>query len=97
MDWSNKEHKFVVHIANACYNILGERDIATDANSITRFSISRECRAFSKVRKMSNKAEKYVDVPDLLEYMRGAACDTCGVEFTFGDIYDEYYSGKEKR
>lgn len=95
LDWSNKEHKFVVHIANACYNILGERDIATDANTIARFSISRECRAFSKVRKMSNKAEKYVDVPELLEYMRGAACDTCGVEFTFGDIYDEYYSGKE--
>ena len=67
-----------------------------DANSIERQSISRECRAFSKVRKMNNKSEKYVDIPELLEYMRGTACDVCGEDFTFGDIYDEYYSGKDR-
>ena len=96
VDWNNKEHKFVIHIANACYSILGERDIAVDANTIARHSISRECRSFSKVRKMNNKAEKYVDIPELLEYMRGTACDVCGEDFTFGDIYDEYYSGKDR-
>jgi hypothetical protein len=95
VDWNNLEHKYVVHIINACYNILGARPVVSDAGPLTRNSISRECDMFGKVRKARPEETQCVDVPELLEFMRGPACNLCGAEFTFGDIYNEYYSGKE--
>lgn len=95
VDWKNLEHRFVVHIVNACYNILGTRDVVMDAGPLTRNTIARECRSFGKIRKIREDDIKIVDVPELLEFMRGTACELCGTEFTFGDIYNEYYSGKE--
>jgi hypothetical protein len=94
-DWNNKEHKFVVHIINACYDILGAKEVAVDVGPFTRGTIGRHCRVFGKVKKVQKNIEHFVDVPELLEFMRGYACELCGTEFTFGDIYDEYYSGKE--
>ena len=32
---------------------------------------------------------------DMLEFMRGYACELVGPEFRFGDIYDAYYAKKE--
>ena len=97
VDWKNLEHRFVVHIVNACYNILGARDVVMDAGPLTRSTIARACRSFGKVRKIREDETIFVDVPELLEFMRGTACELCGTEFTFGDIYNEYYSGKEER
>ena len=97
VDWKNLEHRFVVHIVNACYNILGTRDVAIDAGPLTRSTIAHECRSFGKVRKIKKDETIFVDVPELLEFMRGTACELCGTEFTFGDIYNEYYSGKETK
>ena len=96
VDWKNLEHRFVVHIVNACYNILGTRDVAMDAGPLTRSTIARACRSFGKVRKIKKEDTFFVDVPELLEFMRGTACELCGAEFTFGDIYNEYYSGKDE-
>lgn len=96
-DWTNKEHRFIVHIVNACWSILGEREVAIEAGPMTRGSIARECRGLGKIRKPLPEEDKFVDVQDMLEFMRGAACELCGAEFTFGDIYDEYYSGKDNR
>lgn len=95
VDWKNMEHKFVVHVINSCYNILGDRDVVMDAGPLTRRAISRECRAFGKIRKVKPDEEKFVNVEELLEFMRGYACELCGVNFTFGDIYNAYYSGKD--
>ena len=97
VDWKNLEHRFVVHIVNACYNILGARDVVMDAGPLTRSTIARACRSFGKVRKIREDETIFVDVPELLEFMRGTACELCGTEFTFGDIYNEYYSGKEEK
>lgn len=96
IDWKNLEHKFVVHIVNACYGILGEKEVAIEAGPFTRGTISRECRALGKIRKVRPEEEKFVDVVDLLEFMRGYACELCGEDFTFGEIYNKYYSGKEE-
>lgn len=97
VDWNNLEHKFVIHVINACYNILGSRDVAIDVGPLTRGTIARECRSFGRVRKVQKDEQIFVDVPEMLEFMRGHACKICGDTFTFGDIYDAYYSGKEKR
>ena len=95
VDWNNEEHKFVIHIINACYSILGEKEVAIDVGPFTRNAISRECKALGKIRKPNSDEDKSVDVPELLEFMRGAANELCGIVFTFGDIYNAYYSGKE--
>lgn len=96
-EYNNKEHQFVIAIVNACFNILGEKDLLVNLNMFQRKALEKKYRSFGVIRKPKGEPEKCVDVPDLLEYMRGAACDLCGAEFTFGDIYDAYYSGKEQK
>jgi hypothetical protein len=92
VDWSNKEHKFLIHIVNACYSLLGEKEVAVDTSPMTRRAIARECGALGKIKKMDKNEQIFVNVPEVLEFMRGAACETCGSGFTFGQIYDEYYA-----
>lgn len=96
-EYDNKEHQFIVAIANACFNILGEKELLVDLNMFQRKGLEKKYKSFNIIRKPRGNPEKVVDVPDLLEYMRGAACDLCGTDFTFGDIYDAYYSGKEQK
>lgn len=92
----NKEHQFVIAIVNACYSILGEKELLVNAKMSQRHALEKKYKTIRRIRKPKGEPEKYVDVPEMLEYMRGAACDLCGVDFTFGDIYDAYYSGKEE-
>ena len=91
----NKEHLFVLAIANACNSILGDRDIAVDEGIFYRTRLSRKIGR-KKVYQAKDSEQIYLDVEDMLEMMRGPACELCGEDFTFGDIYDAYYSGKEQ-
>jgi hypothetical protein len=90
----NKEHLFVLAIANACSSVLGDRDIAVDEGFFTRTRLSRKFGK-RKVYQAKDSEQVYLDVEDVLELMRGHACEMCGESFTFGDIYDAYYSGKD--
>jgi hypothetical protein len=94
-DYYNDEHHFVLAVANACFNILGEKELLVDVSFFQMKALKKKYSCFNVIRKPKGEPEKYVDVPDLLEYMRGAACDLCGPVFTFGDIYHEYYGEKE--
>ena len=78
----------------ACYGILGERDIAIDDNMFSRTMLSRKYSVVGGVKKAKKEETIFVDVEDMLELMRGYACELCGTEFRFSDIYDAYYSGK---
>ena len=93
-DYQNKEHLFVMAVTMACWNILGEREVAIDGSVFARHALSKKYKKICKIGK-AEKEEIFVDVSELLEFMRGYACQICGENFTFGDIYDEYYSGKE--
>lgn len=93
----DEEHLFVLSIACACIGLLGERDIAVDGDSLTRARLSRTYKALGGIR-VAKKGEKIcVDVPEMLEFMRPHAQELCGEEFSFADIYNEYYSGKGDR
>jgi hypothetical protein len=96
VDWKNLEHRFVVHLIHACYGILGDREIAMDVNAFTRSIISRSCPTFGKIKKINESDTKKINVPELIEFMRGSACELCGVDFTFGDIYNTYYNVKDR-
>ena len=93
-DYNNKEHLFVMSVTMACWNLLGEREVAIDDGVFARHALSKKYKKLCKIGKAKDEEEVFVDVPELLEFMRGHACQICGVNFTFGDIYDEYYSGK---
>jgi hypothetical protein len=46
------------------------------------------------ISKAEKDEEGVVDIPEMLEFMRGPAKELCGEDFTFGDIYREYYTKK---
>ena len=96
-DYQNKEHLFVMAVTMACWNILGEREVAIDGNIFARIALNKRYHSTCPIEKAKKEEQKFVDVPEMLEFMRGHACQTCGDMFTFGDIYDAYYSGKEER
>jgi hypothetical protein len=82
-------------VTMACWNILGERRVAIDGNIFARIVLNKRYRSICTIEKAKKEEQKFVDVPEILEFMRGAACELCGTGFTFGDIYNAYYSGKE--
>ena len=93
----NKEHLYVLAITMTCWNILGEREVAIDDGLLARIALNKKYKKICKIDKAQDYENIFVDVEEMLEFMRGPACDLCGDQFTFGDIYDAYYSGKDNR
>lgn len=93
----NKEHQFIMAVTMACWNILGEREIAIDDGLLARIRLNKKYHKTCKIDKAKDDEQVFVDAEELLEFMRGHACQLCGENFTFGDIYDAYYSGKDLR
>ena len=91
LDYSNKEHKFVIAVAKSCWSILGQRDFAVDCNFIDRLRIANKCKNICKVGAAKRAEDTYIDVPVLLDTMREYAYELCGPDFSFGNIYEEYY------
>ena len=95
--YGNKEHQFVLAVTMACWNILGGREIAIDDNMFSRAMLNKKYKHICKIGAAKKEEQIFVDVEELLEFMRGPICQTHGPEFTFGEIYDAYYSGKDSR
>lgn len=94
-DAKNKEHLFALSVATACWSILGERDIAINANFFDCLKLARRYKKICKIHYANGNDEQFIDTVEMLNFMRPTGIDLCGEDFTFGDIYDEYYSGKE--
>lgn len=94
-DGANKEHLFVIAVTMSCWNVLGERKVLIDGGLFARARLNKKYKDISKIGKSTGKEQTFVDVNELLEFMRGHACQICGEDFTFGKIYDKYYSNKE--
>ena len=94
-DYGNQEHQFILAVTVACSSILGNRNLVIDTNVFYRKLIAKRYPTIGKIGKVTGKEKMVVDVPELLDFMRPSAVELCGECFTFGDIYKEYYSGKE--
>ena len=94
-DTTNKEHLFVLAVTMACWNILGEKEVAIDQNFFRRAKLNKKYKNTCKIAETKKDELHVVDVEELIEFMRGPACQGLGEDFTFGMIYDEYYSGKD--
>lgn len=96
-DYKNDEHKFVLSVTTACWNLLGERNVAIDSGFIVRKKLGWKYRKLCKIEKTEKNEEIVVDIEELLEFMRGPACQMCGLNFSFADIYNEYYNERNNK
>lgn len=96
-DGKNEEHLLVVAVAAACIGVLGDRNLAIDGPLGIRRRLAAKYKKSITIVKNKNKGEQ-IDVPEFLEGLRGYACELCGAEFRFSDIYHAYYceEGKNK-
>jgi hypothetical protein len=89
-DGKNEEHLLVVAVAAACAGILGDRNLAIDGPMGIRRRLAAKYK--KSITIVKNKGEDaQIDVPEFLEGLRGYACELCGNEFKFSDIYHAYY------
>lgn len=90
IDPTNEEHLLVLAVANACRGILGERDFAVDCNFLERNYLSKMFGV--PFHKQKGNHDDVVNVGKLIEGLRNYAKEKCGEDFTFADIYHEYYT-----
>jgi hypothetical protein len=91
----NEEHLFVLGVAKGLAGSLGKK-VALDVNKFQLWKLNRgidkDCRLIS----VDGKEAIYSICPDeLLAFMRPKAVKACGEDFTFADIYNEYYNRKK--
>lgn len=92
----DEEHLLVVAIAAACAGVLGDKDLAIDGPmGIRRKLAAKYKKSIAIVRNKGKEAQ--IDVPEFLEGLRKYACELCGDEFKFSDIYHAYYCEEENR
>lgn len=90
-DWGNKEHKFLFYIAMNFPSTLGEKRIAVDAKWLVRRRLSQLARR--KVLFTSRNNTSAINVGEFLNLLRPLAEEYFPHEgFSFGDIYEAYYS-----
>ena len=91
----NKEHLFVLALTMACWHILGEKQIAVDCNAFARKKLTKKYYELCEIDKAREDDLVFINVPEMLEFMREHAENLCGKSFTFGDIYDAYYNERD--
>lgn len=97
LDTSNKEHLFVLSVITACWHMLGEKDIAIRCTK--RGALRKLVKKYKKIcniKKIENE-EDGINLNSLLEYMRPFAKNNLGENFSFAEIYDEYYAERKDR
>jgi hypothetical protein len=91
----NKEHLFVLALTMACWHILGEKQVAVDCNTFARRRLTKKYHELCEIDKAREDDLVFINVPEMLEFMREHAENLCGKNFTFGDIYDAYYNERD--
>jgi hypothetical protein len=93
-DAQNEEHLCVLCVTIACLGILNREEIAIDCGRRARKKLRKKYQASCDICKLDEEDENVIDICDMLNYMRGPAKELCGEDFTFGDIYKEFYCEK---
>lgn len=94
-DPKDEEHLFLLGVAKGLAGSLGKK-VSLDVNKFQLWKLNRgidkDCRMISL-----NKAEENGAIhPDMvLDFMRAKAVEVCGEDFTFADIYQQYYKRKK--
>lgn len=92
-DAKNEEHLCVLCVTIACMGILNKEEIALDCGTWARRKLKKKYKSNCDICKLDEEDENVIDIVDLLRFMSGPAHELCGEDFTFADIYNEYYKG----
>jgi hypothetical protein len=87
----NDEHLCVLAVTAACAGILGDREVTLDCDMWSRRKLAKKYKKMLIIDKAEKDEEIVVDVVEMLDFMRAYAEELCGKDFTFGDIYREFY------
>lgn len=100
-DKKNKEHLFILRIALLVQDIF-HFPVEVEGSSWDIFCLNWKIKkGFNKIKRYKhalgeNKEwvyQKGVCIPELLDLMRPDGIERLGEDFTFADIYHEYYEG----
>lgn len=94
-DYKNEEHWFVLYMALNVCAVTG-KDFAIDAGFITRMKVGARLGGSIKVLEKKKEDTICVDVPEILEILRPGCIEVCGEDFSFIQIYQEYFKKKVK-
>ena len=94
----DKEHMYILRVALIARDLY-DFPIEIDASWWDIFCLNWKLRkGFNKVKKYRLKEgvndSNGVNVPIMLDTMRGDAVECCGEDFTFANIYEAYYERK---
>ena len=94
-NWKNLEHKYFLEVLMAFQNsnMLCDKAIHINTSFIIRKKIEKIYHV--QVYKMK-KEEKAISVQEILDFMRPACKKMVGENFSFADIYKEFYEREAK-
>ena len=89
------EHLAVLAVTAACISLLGDRDIAVDCKAWSRLKLARQYKKTVTIDTIKESDSVVLDIDNFLDNMRSWAKELCGEDFTFADIYREYYEERK--
>jgi hypothetical protein len=94
-DPTNEEHLFLLGVAKGLAGSLGKK-VALDVNKFQLWKLNRGIDKDCRMIQLDKTHAASAIHPDMvLDFMRPKAVEACGEDFTFADIYNQYYNRKK--
>lgn len=94
-DPTNEEHLFLLGVAKGLAGSLGKK-VALDVNKFQLWKLNRGIDKDCRIIQLDTTHAASTIHPDMvLDFMRPKAVEACGEDFTFADIYNQYYNRKK--
>lgn len=94
-DPKDEEHLFLLGVAKGLAGSLGKK-VSLDVNKFQLWKLNRGIDKDCRMIPLNKTEEDGAIHPDMvLDFMRAKAVEACGEDFTFADIYNQYYNRKK--
>lgn len=94
-DPKDEEHLFLLGVAKGLAGSLGKK-VSLDVNKFQLWKLNRGIDKDCRMIPLNKTEEDGAIHPDMvLDFMRAKAVEACGEDFTFADIYQQYYKRKK--
>jgi hypothetical protein len=96
-DPKDEEHLFLLGVAKGLAGSLGKK-VSLDVNKFQLWKLNRGIDKDCRMIPLNKTEEDGAIHPDMvLDFMRAKAVEACGEDFTFADIYHQYYKRKKEK
>ena len=94
-DPTDEEHLFLLGVAKGLAGSLGKK-VALDVSKFQLWKLNRGIDKDCRIIQLDKTHTASAIHPDMvLDFMRPKAVEGCGEDFTFADIYNQYYNRKK--